>query len=254
MKKSYEESVDKALQRITEHVPEDLVGKFAQESGITREDIHPIPSGRSGMVAAVDGSNTMVLEGGSVAIAAIRAVQTTFLDNKRHTRSITPLTLVTIGPATGTGTSTSSTRTVSASRPTRDWTTPIPNGHLPSSATHWSTGSPCRQSGPAGRSAAAPRRRTAGIEPEPRTGSRRDHYDGTGTQRSPGRHRKADPGNLGWRAPAPSCDRRTRGTPRDLRSVVGKGGRTPPRPHRVPPGKTRRGSTSPRSIRGSAGR
>jgi hypothetical protein len=98
VKKSYEESVDKALQRITEHIPEDLVGKFAQESGITREDIHTIPQGRSGMVTAVDGSNTMVLEGGSVAIAAIRAVQTTFLDNKRHTRSITPLTLVTIGP------------------------------------------------------------------------------------------------------------------------------------------------------------
>ena len=98
MKKSYEESVDKALQRITEHIPEDLVQKFAQESGITREDIHPIPSGRSGMVTAVDGSNTMVLEGGSVAIAAIRAVQTTFLDNERHHRSITPLTLVTIGP------------------------------------------------------------------------------------------------------------------------------------------------------------
>ena len=50
------------------------------------------------MVAAVDGSNTMVLEGGSVSIAAIRAVQTTFLNNERHNRSITPLTLVTIGP------------------------------------------------------------------------------------------------------------------------------------------------------------
>jgi hypothetical protein len=98
LKKSYEESLDKALRRITEHVPEDLVRKFAQESGINREDIHPIPPGRSGMVTAVDGSNTMVLEGGSVAIAAIRAVQTTFLNSERHNRSITPLTLVTIGP------------------------------------------------------------------------------------------------------------------------------------------------------------
>jgi len=98
LKKSYEESVDKALRRITEHIPEDLVGKFALESGITWEDIHSIPPGCSGMVAAVDGSNTMVLEGGSVSIAAIRAVQTTFLNNERHNRSITPLTLVTIGP------------------------------------------------------------------------------------------------------------------------------------------------------------
>jgi hypothetical protein len=50
------------------------------------------------MVTAIDGSNTMILEGGSVAIAAIRAVQTTFVNGERHNRSITPLTLVTIGP------------------------------------------------------------------------------------------------------------------------------------------------------------
>jgi hypothetical protein len=98
LKKSYEESVDKALRRITEHVPENLVQKFAQESGITREDIHTIPPSPSGMVTAIDGSNTMIIEGGSVAIAAIRAAQTTFLKGERHNRSITPLTLVTIGP------------------------------------------------------------------------------------------------------------------------------------------------------------
>ena len=98
MKKSYEESVDRALRRITEHIPDDLVRKFAQESGITRDDIHRIPQGLSGIVTAIDGSNTMVLEGGSVAIAAIRAVQTTFVNSERHHRSITPLTLVTIGP------------------------------------------------------------------------------------------------------------------------------------------------------------
>jgi len=98
VKKSYEESVDRALRRITEHIPDDLVRKFTQESGITRDDIHRIPQGLSGMVTAIDGSNTMVLEGGSVAIAAIRAVQTTFVNGKRHNRSITPLTLVTIGP------------------------------------------------------------------------------------------------------------------------------------------------------------
>ncbi len=95
---SYEESVVRALRRIANDIPEDLVGKFAQESGITREDIHTIPPGHSGMVSAIDGSNTMILEGGSVSIAAIRAAQTTFLNNERHNRSITPLTLVTIGP------------------------------------------------------------------------------------------------------------------------------------------------------------
>jgi hypothetical protein len=95
---SYEMSLSAALGRIAAHVPEDLVQQFAGKSGITREDIHPIAPGLSGMVSAVDGSNAMVLEGGSIALAAIRAAQTTFLGNERHNRSATPLTLVTIGP------------------------------------------------------------------------------------------------------------------------------------------------------------
>jgi len=95
---SYEESVKKALQRIAAHVPEDLVAKFAERSGIIRDDIRPIQPGPSGTVSAIDGSNAMVLEGGSVAIAAIRAARTTFAGNERAGRSVTPLTLVTIGP------------------------------------------------------------------------------------------------------------------------------------------------------------
>jgi hypothetical protein len=95
---SYEESVNRALRRITEHIPEDLVSKFAQESGITKDDIHTIPPGPFGMVSAVDGSNAMIAEGGSVSFAAIRAVRTTFFSGDRYNRSITPITLVTIGP------------------------------------------------------------------------------------------------------------------------------------------------------------
>lgn len=98
MNESYEESVDRAIGNIVDHVPKDLVQRFAQESGITQDDIHPIPAVPSGIVSAVDGSNSMIIEGGSVAIAAIRAVQTTFSGNIRSSRSITPLTIVTIGP------------------------------------------------------------------------------------------------------------------------------------------------------------
>ena len=98
VRESYKESVSRALRRIADHIPEDLVHRFADKSGITQEDIHLISPGPSGMVSAIDGSNTIILEGGSVSIAAIRAVQTTFLNNERHHRSITPLTLVTIGP------------------------------------------------------------------------------------------------------------------------------------------------------------
>ena len=95
---SYEESLDQALRRITEHIPEDMVEKFARESGITKNDIHPIPPGTSGTVSAIDGSNTMIAEGGSITLAAIRAVRTTFTGNVRSSRAITPVTLVTIGP------------------------------------------------------------------------------------------------------------------------------------------------------------
>jgi hypothetical protein len=98
VRESYEESVSRALRRIADHFPEDLVQQFADKSGITKDDIHLIFPAPSGTVSAIDGSNTMVLEGGSVSLAAIRAVQTTFLNNERHNRSITPLTLVTIGP------------------------------------------------------------------------------------------------------------------------------------------------------------
>jgi hypothetical protein len=94
----YEESLGRALRKVTEHIPEDLVEKFAKESGITKADIHPIPKSPSGIVSAVDGSNSMIIEGGSVGVAAIRAVRTTFAGMERSGRSITPITLVTIGP------------------------------------------------------------------------------------------------------------------------------------------------------------
>jgi hypothetical protein len=97
-RESYEKSVSTALRKIQDHVPEDLVQLFAAKSGITKADIHPIPPGPSGTVSAIDGSNAMVLEGGSIALAAIRAARTTFTANERTGRSTTPLTLVTIGP------------------------------------------------------------------------------------------------------------------------------------------------------------
>ena len=98
MSGTYEESVNRAIRKIADHVPEDLVRMFARETGITNNDFHSIPPGPSGMVSAIDGSNAMIIDGGSVSIAAIRAVQTTFSGNVRHNRSITPLTVVTIGP------------------------------------------------------------------------------------------------------------------------------------------------------------
>ncbi len=95
---SYEESVTAALRQIANHIPEDLVQKFAEKSGMTKADIHPITPGPAGIVSAIDGSNAMIAEGGSISLAAIRAARTTFNGNERENRSVTPLTLVTIGP------------------------------------------------------------------------------------------------------------------------------------------------------------
>jgi len=70
---SYEDSIGAALRRIAAHIPEDLVKQFKARSGITKDQIHPIPRVPSGTVSAVDGSNAMVVDGGTFALAAIRA-------------------------------------------------------------------------------------------------------------------------------------------------------------------------------------
>jgi hypothetical protein len=90
--------VAQALRNIAAQVPEDLVQQFAKKSGILPDDIHRIPAGPAGTVSAVDGSNAMVLDGGTFALAAIRAARTTFTGNGRAGRAATPLTLVSIGP------------------------------------------------------------------------------------------------------------------------------------------------------------
>ncbi|MHB8163235.1 MAG: hypothetical protein ACYDDV_02680 [Methanoregula sp.] len=81
---SYEESVTTALRQIASHIPEDLVLKFAENSGITKADIHPITPGPGGIVSAIDGSNAMIVEGGCVSLAAIRAARTTFKGHETH--------------------------------------------------------------------------------------------------------------------------------------------------------------------------
>jgi hypothetical protein len=94
----YMESVGRALRQIAAHVPEDLVQQFADQSGMQRGDIHAVPEGPAGTVGAVDGSNTMVLDGGTFALAAVRAARTLFMNNERAGRAVTPITLVSIGP------------------------------------------------------------------------------------------------------------------------------------------------------------
>jgi hypothetical protein len=98
LKKSYEDSLTLILERITHQMPYDLVEKFSEFSHITRSDIHPITNKTRGIVSAIDGSNAIIAESGSFALAAIRAAHTDFSGGDRHARAITPLTVVSIGP------------------------------------------------------------------------------------------------------------------------------------------------------------
>jgi len=98
IKRQYGESVATAARRIREHVPGDLVDRFSDTCSMSADDLHPIARAPPGTVSAVDGSNAMVLESGSMAFAAVRAARTTFLANERDGRAVTPLMLVTIGP------------------------------------------------------------------------------------------------------------------------------------------------------------
>jgi hypothetical protein len=98
MTDDYSGAVKEAAGRIRATIPADLGEKFERTCGIKTTDFiacTPVPCGE---VCAVDGSNAMLLESGSLALAVVRAAQTTFIDMKRSRRSVTPMTFAIIGP------------------------------------------------------------------------------------------------------------------------------------------------------------
>ena len=95
---AYQGAVRETAGRIRASVPADIAGKFAEACGITKDDFIPCMPAECGEICAVDGSNVMLLESGSMALAIVRAAQTTFTGNERTRRSVTPLRFVFIGP------------------------------------------------------------------------------------------------------------------------------------------------------------
>ena len=98
MKDEYTGAVKEAAGRIRATIPANLVEKFATTSGIKPTDFIPCTPIPCGEVCAVDGSNVMLLESGSMALAVVRAAQTTFVNMERSRRSVTPMTFAMIGP------------------------------------------------------------------------------------------------------------------------------------------------------------
>ncbi|MGA2161112.1 MAG: DNA double-strand break repair nuclease NurA [Methanoregula sp.] len=96
--REYTSAMQEAAGRIRATIPANLVELFAKESGITAADFNPCTPAPCGEVCAVDGSNVVLLESGSMALAVVRAAQTTFVDMERSRRSLTPMTFALIGP------------------------------------------------------------------------------------------------------------------------------------------------------------
>ena len=94
----YTAELDAAVERIHAVVPGDLVQRFRRESGVTRDSFQSCNPVQSGKVCAVDGSNTLLLESGSMALVAFRAAQSTYDNLARSNRSVSPLKLAMIGP------------------------------------------------------------------------------------------------------------------------------------------------------------
>jgi hypothetical protein len=98
MKDEYTGAVAGAAGRIRARVPENLVEKFAAASRVRPSDFVPCSAAPCGEVCAVDGSNVTLVESGSMALAVVRAAQTTFVNMERTRRSVTPMAFALIGP------------------------------------------------------------------------------------------------------------------------------------------------------------
>lgn len=94
----YSRAITGAAGRIRAWVPENIADKFEAVSGIRASDFIPCTPAACGEICAVDGSNVMLLESGSIAVTLFRAARTTFRDMERTKRSLTPFRFSLIGP------------------------------------------------------------------------------------------------------------------------------------------------------------
>ena len=199
-------------------------GRFARESGITKDDFHLDTRSTSGdIVSAVDGSNSMIIEGGSI-VCRNRGVQ----DNLSAGTRTTALSLRSrrhdpSWSQPGHDFDELYHGTVSASFPTRGWTMPIPSGvcHPPRHAGILGCTGRLHNALPAGALLLLDGAlRVSSQNHEPVLA---DIIKIARRTRGPPRGRgKTDPGHVGRRAPAPPGARRARGTVRHRRPVVDK--------------------------------
>ncbi|MDD1718814.1 MAG: DNA double-strand break repair nuclease NurA [Methanoregulaceae archaeon] len=97
MPDDYDREMNTAVGRIRATVPENLVEQFMAASGISREDFRSCTPVQCGEICAIDGSDVILLESGSMALVLFRAAQSTFRDLERSRRSLSPFKCAIIG-------------------------------------------------------------------------------------------------------------------------------------------------------------
>jgi len=97
----YRDAIRRVAGRIRESVPEDLAGQFAIAGGFDAASYRHCRTEFDGAVCAVDGSNAVILDAGSFAVAAVRASVSAYAGRTRLCHRTTPLHVVTVNPGAG---------------------------------------------------------------------------------------------------------------------------------------------------------
>jgi len=93
----YREDLATLVRRIGDLDPPDLAARFSSHLSLGAGSFRRVEPVREGTLAAVDGSNAILLDAGCLAVALLRAAVCGFSGGARQFRSLTPLRLVILG-------------------------------------------------------------------------------------------------------------------------------------------------------------
>ncbi|MDD1660962.1 MAG: DNA double-strand break repair nuclease NurA [Methanomicrobiales archaeon] len=97
LEEEYRDDLSMLIGRIGALDPRDLDARFASCFDLGRESYLRVRPSQEGTLAAVDGSNAMLLDAGYIAVALLRAAVCGYSRGTRRFRSVTPLRLATLG-------------------------------------------------------------------------------------------------------------------------------------------------------------
>jgi hypothetical protein len=97
MDDEYRQDLAALVERLSSLDPPDLAGRFAAHFSLGAGSFRRVEAVKDGTLAAVDGSNAMLLDAGYLSVALIRAAACGFSGGACRFRSLTPLRLMALG-------------------------------------------------------------------------------------------------------------------------------------------------------------